>query len=206
MVVVAFWGFRRMARVAPSLRNQTLQTGVLVALVAVSISSVFAMPHVEPYHSDQLATFILGSEKKNPLVLVSGTPTLEGAVISSFAEQDASMTYFVVRGSQVLSESNFMGTEYKASFNSPATMAGWIKDNEIGWIIEEKSEKAENLPDCRMLEQVLRSGILDASLVASVHSSRNHGVDLYLFELPAVTRIPKASDQVFSRLKPSKPF
>ena len=77
-----------------------------------------------------------------------------------------------------------MGTVYSERFNSSIVMANWIKKNEIGWIIIEKSTEADDLPASRMLRQALRSGLLDASLVMSVHSARGQGEDLNYMLFP----------------------
>ena len=205
VVVLALCALHELMRKVPSLRNRPgLAPALSCVIVFASAASVFEKPHAEPYHSDQLSAYILKSGTKNSLVLVAGENHAEGAIIASFAEQDRAWSHFVVRGSEVLSTSNWLGTTYQQRFDNPAALSDWIRRNEIGWIIVEAGA-SDDPPANRMLRQALSSGLLEASRVASVRRALQ-GEELILYRLPAVDVTPKNSNDIFSALKPSMQF
>jgi hypothetical protein len=208
--IVATWGLcKSLDRVLPAAAgypaSRRLTGSALGAAVfLLSAASVFQKPHLEPYHSGRIAAYILAANKPNPLVLVSGSADVEGALIASFAERDRSWSHYVVRGSAVLARSNFIGGDYAERFKSPGAMAQWIKDNEIGWIVVQAPKNA--FPHNRTLRVALASNLLDARLVASVPNRRNGGSNLLLYALPAADKKPAPADTVFSLLRPSRRF
>jgi Dolichyl-phosphate-mannose-protein mannosyltransferase len=202
VVVVALWGLGRLMNAAPIPNTKRFVSPILcAAVVTVSAASIYKAPHVEPFHSDQIAAYVLRAKERNPMVLVSGSTALEGAVVASFAEKDRFVTHYIVRGLEVLSSGNFMGSKYDERFKSSASMAEWIKKNEIGWIIVTRSGSPNEFAHTRILREALQSSLLQASLAFSVHNSR--GEDLDLYALPAVNTLPSPTDDIFSELKPS---
>lgn len=206
-VIVAAWGvwqsvdrFLSLPAGSPA-RRRLISSSLCAAIFLLSLGSVFRKPHIEPYHAGRIVAAILAADKPNPLVLVSGSADFEGAMIARFAEHDRSWSHYVVRGTAILARSNFMGTEYSERFKTPAAMADWIKQNQIGWIVVERSNAtfAHN----RTLQAALAANLIDARLVASVRSERNADSELQLYALSSVDTKPRASDPIFAELKPS---
>jgi hypothetical protein len=205
--IVAAWGLRRLVdRFLPSSavfgsRRRLAGSALGAAVFLLSAASVFHKPHLEPYHTGRIVAAILGAHKPNPLVLVSGSTTFEGAVIATFAERDRSWSHYVVRGTAVLARGNFMGTNYTERFATPVAMAKWIRENQIGWIVIQGPRNP--FPHNRVLKAALAANLLDAHLVAVVPNRRDHGSELRLYALPAVDTAPRPSDEIFAELKPS---
>ncbi len=203
--IVAASGLRRLTSLFPlsQIRRPPIRSALCGAILLLSSASVFHKPHLEPYHSQRIASYILDAQKPNPLVLVSGSASVEGAVIAAFAERDRAWSHYVVRGTAVLASGNFSGTTYAQRFATPAAMAKWIRDNEIGWLVVQEPIPADAFPHDRTLRAALNSNLLGARLVLSVPNQRGGGSELCVYALPAVDLSPNKSDAVFSELKPS---
>jgi 4-amino-4-deoxy-L-arabinose transferase-like glycosyltransferase len=205
LAVVAVWALyqlveRVLSQKAPGQRLRPVMVG---AVVLVSVAMAFGPPHLEPFHTERLASHILDARKANPLVLVSGDAVVEGAVIATFAQTDFAMKYYVVRGTQVLGSGNFVGTEYNERFPSDADMAKWIKDNKIGWIIVDDSQLSKSVPSNARLLSVIKSGALGSTMESSVQHRHWLGGTLLLYRLPDADAVPERSLDVFTSLKPS---
>jgi Dolichyl-phosphate-mannose-protein mannosyltransferase len=206
-VIVAAWGLQKsLDTLLPSIadspvRRRLISSSLCAAVFLLSAASVFQRPHIEPYHAGRVVADIVAAHQPNPLVLVSGSATLEGAVISSFAERHHPWSYYVVRATAVLARGNFMGTNYTERFDTPAAMAAWIKQSQIGWVVVQAPKNV--FPHNAILRAALASNLLGARLVASMPTRRDGGSDLLLYVLPAVDTAPPRSDPLFAELKPS---
>lgn len=203
--IVAASGLHRLIGRLPlaSAKRSLVIPALCSAVILLSSVGVTQKPHLEPYHSGRIASYILDAKEPNPLVLVSGSTSLEGAVIATFAERDRTWSHYVVRGTAVLASGNFSGTTYAERFDTPAAMAKWIKDNQIGWVILQEPEGSGAFPHTRTLEAALASNLLGARLLLTVRNDRGDGDELRVYALPAVDISPRRSDAVFSELKPS---
>jgi Dolichyl-phosphate-mannose-protein mannosyltransferase len=203
--VVAAWGLQRLISVVPrsQIKRPLVRSSLWGAIVLLSLASVFHKPHLEPYHSGRIASYILDAHEANPLVLVSGAASVEGAVIAAFAERDHSWSHYVVRGTAVLASGNFSGTTYAERFDTPEAMAKWIRNNQIGWIVVQDPIAADAFPHDQILKAALDADLLGARLVQSVPNNRGGGSELRVYALPAAGISPSRSDPVFSELKPS---
>lgn len=206
--IVAAWGLHEALRRFSLSHDERLLLGssLCAAIVLLSTASVARKPHLEPFHADQIASDILAAGKRNPLVLVSGSTSLEGAVIAAFAERDRRWSHYVVRGTGVLASGDFIGTNYAERFQTPKEMARWIRDNEIGWIVLQRSKLDDTFAHTRALASALDSHLLAARLVAAVRNNRTGGSELFLYALAAVDKSPSKSDEIFAELKPSHPL
>jgi hypothetical protein len=204
-IIVAAWGLLRLVHFSPLayLKRPVISSALCGAILLLSTASVFHKPHLEPYHSERIVSFILNAHKANSLVLVSGSVRLEGAVIATFAQQDRSWSHYVVRGTAVLASGNFMGTTYAERFHTPDAIAKWIKDNQIDWIIVQESKEADSFYHNQTLMAAINSNILGANLALSLPKNKDAGGKLLLYTTPAIDTMPSRSDEIFSELQPS---
>jgi hypothetical protein len=137
-MVVAAVGLARLLRpLAGRLRGRL---GVAVAaLLLIDAATVVRAPHVTPFGTDVAVRLILHADTFNPLVLVAGSGRAEGALIATFAEADRDRRYYVLRSTQVLSGSTFMGDRYTLRFADTAGVERWLAEAGIGWVVVDDS-------------------------------------------------------------------
>ncbi|MDE2005643.1 MAG: glycosyltransferase family 39 protein [Rhodospirillales bacterium] len=116
-----------------------LRPGTAAATVALLLAGNAAwslhIPHVTPYGMNQMARRIIAADDANRFVLAAGDPHAEGALICAFAVQDPAQRYYVLRGSQELASSTFMGSGYRARFAHAADLGAWLSRSGIGWLV-----------------------------------------------------------------------
>jgi len=132
------------------------RSAVLVVAALVSIGGVARLPRSSSFGTAILARAVEGP---NPLVLLCLSPTGEGAAIASFAAAEPEPQHYLVRASQALSTSGFMGGDYRLLFSSADEVARWLAEHEIGWLILEDSDTARAWPhNVLVAEAVARAG------------------------------------------------
>ena len=96
-----------------------------------------------------------------------------------------------------------MGHQYHDKFDSPAAMARWIADNDIGWLVLDKQAVLGQARLGRDLAQVITDGALKAKPVMSTANRRMSGGELTLYALAAVDRPPRDPAPILAQLAPS---
>jgi hypothetical protein len=184
---------------ARSVRSWTLATqiGIVAALAASSILTVFKKPHVNPFHAAAIVALIEKQDKDNPLVLISGSVLAEGSVIAAFAEAERNPVHYVVRGTKVLSSGDFMGSNYKARFRDPDDMKQWILQNQIGYVVVSSAESGEKFSHIDVLRQVIAGDSGDFKDIGHIENTRG-GIDVYA--LPAASLKPSPKNSVFAEI------
>jgi len=116
-----------------------LRPGLTATTVAVLLAGnaawSFHMPHVTPYGMNQMARRIIAAGGANRFVLAAGDAHAEGALICAFAVRDPAQRYYLLRGSQELASSTFMGSGYRARFAHTADLGAWLRRSGIGWLV-----------------------------------------------------------------------
>ena len=96
--------------------------------------------------------------------------------------------------------SNFMGSRYKLRFSDGSAMRAWLIQNQIGWIVVDRSPESLAFSHERMLLSVLAS---DSGTFHSVWRDVRADGDLLIFETPASSNSPDPGDKIFGELMPS---
>ncbi|MDA8252105.1 MAG: hypothetical protein M0Z28_23475 [Rhodospirillales bacterium] len=157
-IVVAAQGFARLARaVGLGRRSHRLHLAVAAALL-LDAAGMFRMPHVTPYGMDAVAQAIIAAHDASNTVLAAGNDHAEGALIAAFAIADPTQRFYVLRASQELATTNFMGSQYAPRFVSAAEVAHWLQGSGIGWLAIDLSPGSVALRHNRQLLHALRSG------------------------------------------------
>jgi 4-amino-4-deoxy-L-arabinose transferase-like glycosyltransferase len=195
-MVVAAVGLARLLRpLAGRLRGQSGM--VVAALLLVDAATLVRVPHVTPFRTDLVASQILHAESFNPLVLVAGSGRAEGALIATFAEADRNRRHFVLRGTQVLSSSTFMGEQYAPRFADTASVERWLADAGIGWVVVDDSPGGATMEHNRQVLAIAASSPAGWDLVES-HRTADGEMRLYRLSkaMPSARQISAALQRV----------
>jgi hypothetical protein len=169
-----------------------------IVLLAIGIAVTFETPHVESFGAQPIVASVEAAKSPNPLVLVSGSPRFEGAVIAAFALHETAPVRYVVRASKVLSSGNFMGSDYKPRFATPAALQDWLKTNEIGFVALCEEHEAVRYSHNAMLQEAISR---DPGYFKLIAQFRADNVWTTLYRLPAAGAVPSPHDPVFSEIQ-----
>jgi len=199
MSVVALFGLWRLADSIPGFVSHPFQLreGVIIAVVLISIATIFEKPHVEPFNAARVVALIEEQKSPNPLVLTSGSVRFEGSMIAAFAEQESTPVHFVVRGTKVLASGDFMGFTYKARFQGTKDMKDWILANQIGYVVISDNSDGSRFSHNATLRALLGA---DGSHFKKIGRIVNEQAYVDVYSLPADATRPKRSDPVFSEI------
>lgn len=198
MVVVAVSGLHVMFDAPPisaKIGAWPKRFGPAVCMM-ISVATIFQEPHIEPFYATDVAK-IVSNMGANPLVLVSGGIAAEGAVITAFAKNERLPYHYIVRGTKVLSSSNFMGSDYQTRFNNASDVDKWIKANKIGYIIFYTDSDGNRFAHNGMLRATLESDTDYYKMQAVVGGLRG---DALIYALPNADYIPGPDATIFSEI------
>ena len=121
-------------------------------------------------------------------------------MIASLAQADPDRQFYALRGTSLLALSNFMGSRYALRFVDKNAMRAWLIQNQIGWIVVDRSPESMAFGHERMLLSVLAS---DSGTFHSVWRDVRADGDLLIFETPASSILPNPGDKIFGELMPA---
>ena len=186
-IVVAAQGFASFIRAA-GLGRRTHRAGLAVAAVMLlNAASMFRMPHVTPYGMDAVAKQIIAAHDVSDTVLAAGNDHAEGALIAAFAIADPAQRFYVLRASQELATTNFMGSLYSPRFSTTAELGHWLQNSGIGWLAIDLSPGSMVLRHNRELLRAMRRGYPGWRLVFHATGPRGE-VQLYRLSDQSATR------------------
>jgi hypothetical protein len=174
-----------------SFRVPRWRTAILVGAALISIAGVARLPRSSSFGTGLLARAVEQSEAPNPLILLCLSPTGEGAAIASFAADEPEPRHYLVRASQALSTSGFMGGDYHLLVSSPDEVGRWLAEHQIGWLILEESEAARLWPHNVLVAQAAER----AGWRPQARIERAEGA-IVLYRLPASQVTPVDVDWV----------
>lgn len=199
VVVVADGLAVALRRLVPG-RGGAASFGTMVALLLLANAAMIVrLPHVAPFGMDAVARRILDSPDANGLVLVAGSARAEGALIAAFAVRDPACTHYVLRASQMLATSNFMGSRYAARFDDAGAVARWLGSSGIGWLVLDESPDAAKWLHDRQLAAV--AGSASGWRLVDQHPTADGTLRLY--RLPAETPTPEQRRALLAAVTPS---
>lgn len=142
----------------------------------------FRMPHLSPYGMNLVTKRIMQVHEANRFVLVAGNDHAEGALIAAFAAADPARKFYILRASQLLATTNFMGSIYHVRFPRSAQVATWLRHSGIGWVVIALPYGGPAMRHDEELLRVLINPATHAALIFS-HSEARGIVNVY--QLPA---------------------
>ena len=178
----------------PLLSNAFLTLGILV-----SIGSVFRVPRTRSFQMDKIAATVVAAKAVNPLVLVCTTPNAEGAAIAAFTALERQPYHYVVRGTQALSSSRFLGNDYKTRFRSPTELKRWLVEHKIGWLVIDTSSESRSWAHNEVAVALSR----DQAGWRQVSEYRRGDGAIRLYALPDQHVFPTNLERTLSTTRPS---
>jgi hypothetical protein len=208
-VFVSALGLAGMLRPLASRLPLAMGAVVAVLLLVDGATIVRVPPHVTPLGVAPIAQRIRHAGG-NPFVLVAGSTRVEGALVAAFAASDPARTYFVLRASEELSRGNFGGSDYRTRFADPHTMARWLGDSGIGWVVVDDSPLGIEWAHVRQLIAVLRhpppgSSLLVRHRIEVLRQPQLRYVpgEIRLYRLSAAPPRPAQSRALLARIVPN---
>ena len=102
----------------------------------------------------EAAAMILDSQQTQ-VVVIDGSPTGEGAFIAEAMVASRARGLYVVRSSKILSESNFMGTEYRLLAQTPAEVGAILLNLGARHVVVERREGGNLFAHSSLVEEFL---------------------------------------------------
>jgi len=97
-------------------------------------------------------------KKDSPqIIVIDGSPSGEGAFIAEALVTSEAKNLLTIRSSKILSDSNFMGTQYKLRMNTLTDVANILQNINAQYIVLERSENGNFFPHNVIMEQYLNS-------------------------------------------------
>lgn len=112
-----------------------LACGVALAVFAIpGLLFLGEHPSKMDMRMDEVAAF-LASQPKGQVVVVDGHPGAEGSLAAAVALSDRSRRNYVVRSSQLMAQSNFMGSQYTLKVKTPQEALALLKEVSAGTVV-----------------------------------------------------------------------
>ena len=195
-------GLAALWQAAPALRRHAPAGLAVGVLLVADAALLWRTPHVTPYGMDAVVQQIEAARGANRLVLAAGNDHAEGALIAAFAVHDSTQRYYVLRGSQLLAETNFMGSAYRARFTHAAALAAWLRGSGIGWLVMARPSGRPKMRHDRELLHVLTGHDVGARLVYRAQEPRG---TVMLYRLDRSAPSPAQTAALLRRAAPGSP-
>ena len=101
------------------------------------------------------AAAIILDPQQTQVVVVDGSPAGEGAFIAEALVASRARGLYVVRSSKILSESNFMGTDYRLRAQTPAEVGAILRNLGAQHIVVERRVGGNLFPHSSLVEAFL---------------------------------------------------
>jgi hypothetical protein len=112
--------------------------------------------------------------------VIDGTSGAEGAYVAAMAVRDPDLRSYAVRSSRLLAESDFMGSEYALTTNSPAEVVRQLRGLGIDGIVISRIGGEDAFPHSGLLRQAVRTPGSGYRLVAALpHRGRPGITEIY---------------------------
>jgi hypothetical protein len=176
-------------RLAQRLRWASARPGlvVAVALMALSIPSVqllrqrparvdLGMAEAAQWVSDQPAGIV---------VVVDGNPGVEGSLISEVALRDRTRQHYVVRSSQLLARSDFMGRTYVLKAETPQEVLNMLDDVSATAVVAAEGPQIEAYDHNQAMKSALQDPASPFQIARVIQHKRGKGyTTLYVRAAP----------------------
>lgn len=145
---------------------------VIVSAFALNAATTFRLPPASPRTMNQVAREIIASRSPAPLVLVASSSYGEGALIAAFAAFDPAHSHYIIRASKSLAKSDFLGSDYRARFNTAGGVQRWIEESHISWLVLDDAPGSMEMLHDRQLVALADNGEPGWRLVSEQQQSQ----------------------------------
>ena len=112
--------------------------------------------------------------------VIDGTTGAEGAFVAAMAVQDRSLRSYAVRSSKLLAASDFMGSNYRLAFSSPADILARLKGLGIDGVVVSRIGGEAAFPHSEALRRALLSPASPYRLIAALpHRGRAGTTEIF---------------------------
>lgn len=158
LVLLAILGIVEMEHFAcfetrPAILRGAQALAVLLVLLPSLMNLSSATPQADLRMADA-ATMVVDPQQVQ-VVVIDGSPAGEGAFIAEAVVASKARDLYVVRSSKILSESNFMGTDYRLLAETPAEVGGIVRNIGAQYIVVERRKGGNLFPHSDLLEKFL---------------------------------------------------
>jgi hypothetical protein len=160
VVLAARWAVRMWRDNFPGLRHSRAEpaaalivAAILVATCGPMIAGIPAKPRTGMI--EVARQILMSGPNANPLVLVAANPSDEGGLVAEMAMNDAARHFYVLRGSRILSKSDFMGRNYQPLFDSPADAVAYLDELGVTKLVLDSSPKSLEMEHDRQLQAAI---------------------------------------------------
>jgi hypothetical protein len=156
-----------------------------VVLLGVGALLLSATTGVQPRRSlgfdeavDRVPTDLAGAR-----FLVISDPQGEGSLVGEIAKREPEPRATVIRGSKLLVNENWMGSNSRLQFTSPADTLQLLKDLHVQYVVIDNSPGAKELPYWSHVHDLLSAGGADFTIVSNVEKSPRFRRSITTYEL-----------------------
>lgn len=138
LIVLAVFGLAACYAWMSSFSSNTARRGVLAVLIAgAAYPSLLylAEPHAKPNLKLDIAAEEVVKDGSPEVWIIDGSTSAEGATIAEIAIRDPGKHIYVVRSSEFLAESDFMGRRYALKYSDPAAVLQAVKNLNAAGVI-----------------------------------------------------------------------
>ncbi len=158
LILFMFAGIEWLADLLPTSRwpVQLRYSAVLVVAALLFAVQTFAVPQ-KPYRGfSEAADFLVSlPEARQAATLVSSETDGEGLLIAEITMREHPQTGFVLRGSKVLSESDWLGRDYHARFSSTDDLQQYLNRIPVDFVVIDQAEGPVPVSHHRLLIDLL---------------------------------------------------
>jgi len=160
IMVVAAWAVRSRRDYFFALRHPRAESavaGMLAVFIICPSAATIAYVPVKPRTGmiEVAQQIMVPGANSNPLVLVAASAAGEGGLIVEMAMHDVARRYYVLRASRILSESDFMGRDYRVFFHSTSEVVARLDDLGVGQLVFDDSDKSLSMEHGRQLQSAI---------------------------------------------------
>ena len=151
----ASWVAGRVGQYLP--RLQPYRTAVCVILLGLALFFSFNTIHKEYAGLGDVADAILGSSSPDyPSVLIASDANGEGMFVSDMASRRRESDSVVIRGTKILSDSNWQGTDYRSFDTTPHEIVDRLDALPVAYVVTDHSiAPLEIFPHQKILDQAI---------------------------------------------------
>lgn len=124
---------------------------VSLALLFGALPSLLVEVRKLPTGMDAAAQAFLAREAPNPLILVGADAEGEGGLVAAVAQRDRARKTYVLRGTKMLSTSDWNAAHYTLTYPDPAALMAGLDDLGVGAVVVDTSPASQNLAHNRQL-------------------------------------------------------
>jgi len=151
VLLAAFGATRLLGLISKSwpLLTQVVVASILLLAALPAILIPLAKPTIGMAAA---ARTVVDGKAQNPLLLVGSDALGEGALVAAVAQREREMRTFVLRGSKLLSSSDWNGANYSLQYPDVGALLRGLDDLGVGLVAVDTAPEAQKIPHNQQLQ------------------------------------------------------